>query len=185
MALTTPKEMTNPQLYAVLGDGVQPLPVPDETADFDSLYALLPGIALGVYSVLRTFDGNKFLDLAGHIARLRQSMAGLGWDPACSMRRLCAGRCTRSAPPTRSQKRASVLTFWPGRHSPWAQTAVCYWPLCPSHRPRRRCMSRGYHWALPGVGAETAVAENGRFCPAAPRLQPAKQRRLLRISFTR
>jgi branched-chain amino acid aminotransferase len=98
MALTTPKEMRNLQLYAVLGDGVQPLPVPDETADFDSLYALLPGIALGVYSVLRTFDGHKFLDLTGHITRLRQSMTGLDWDPAlldeAALRRAIHEVCT-------------------------------------------------------------------------------------------
>ncbi len=73
---------TDLQLFAVLADSVQPLPVPAGAVDFDSLYDLLPDVALGVYSVLRTFEGNKFLDLAGHIARLRQSMVGLGWNDA-------------------------------------------------------------------------------------------------------
>ena len=71
----------SPQLFAVLPDRILLLPLPDGVSGFDDLYDPLPLSALGVYSVLRTFSGNKFLDLAGHIARLRQSMAGLGWDP--------------------------------------------------------------------------------------------------------
>jgi branched-chain amino acid aminotransferase len=70
------------QLFAVHRDGVPPLPVPTGVTNFDALYDQLPEVALGVYSVLRTFEGNKFLDLTGHINRLRQSMEGLGWDPA-------------------------------------------------------------------------------------------------------
>ncbi|MFO7536946.1 MAG: aminotransferase class IV [Chloroflexota bacterium] len=67
------------KLFAVLSDGVAPLPVPAGVTDFDALYEQLSGVVPGVYSVLRTFAGNKFLDLDGHIARLRHSMAGLGW----------------------------------------------------------------------------------------------------------
>jgi branched-chain amino acid aminotransferase len=70
------------QLFAVHRDGAMSVPLPSDVTDFDALYDQLPGVALGVYSVLRTFEGNKFLDLTGHINRLRQSMAGLGWDPA-------------------------------------------------------------------------------------------------------
>lgn len=70
------------QLFAVSTDRIMRLPVPEGAVEFDGLYASLPDVALGVYSVLRTFVGNKFLDLTGHIARLRRSMAGLGWNPA-------------------------------------------------------------------------------------------------------
>jgi branched-chain amino acid aminotransferase len=86
------------QLFAILPDNVNPLPLPAGVTGFDDLYAQLPGAALGVYSVLRTFDGNKFLDLAGHIARLRQSMAGLGWDESlldeAALRRALHEVCT-------------------------------------------------------------------------------------------
>jgi branched-chain amino acid aminotransferase len=86
------------QLFAVHAGKIEPLPVPDVAGDFDTLYATLPGVSLGVYSVLRTFKGNKFLDLAGHIARLRQSMAGLGWDESlldeAALRRALHEVCT-------------------------------------------------------------------------------------------
>ena len=86
------------QLFAVTSAGPAPLPVPEGATEFDGLYATLPDIAPGVYSVLRTFEGHKFLDLAGHIARLRQSMAGLGWNPAwldeAALRRAIHAVCT-------------------------------------------------------------------------------------------
>lgn len=74
--------MNQPLLFAVSSDRIVRLPVPEGVAEFDDLYASLPDVVPGVYSVLRTFAGNKFLDLAGHIARLRRSMVGLGWNPA-------------------------------------------------------------------------------------------------------
>lgn len=77
--------MTALQLFAVTGEGPQPLPIPPTTTSFDDLYAGLP---LGVYSALRTFEHNKFLFLDAHIARTRRSMALLGWDYTLDERRL-------------------------------------------------------------------------------------------------
>lgn len=65
------------QLFAVTAVGPMPLPVPPGAHSFDDLYE---GLALGVYSALRTFDHNKFLYLDAHIARTKRSMALLGWD---------------------------------------------------------------------------------------------------------
>lgn len=64
------------QLFAVTPSDLVPLPVPPTARSFDDLYHALP---LGVYSAFRTFDKNKFLGLADHLARNRQSMALLGW----------------------------------------------------------------------------------------------------------
>lgn len=68
--------MKTVQLFAVEQAGLRPLFVPDDVTSFDQLY---DGLSLGVYSALRTFDHNKFLCLAHHIQRTRDSMALLGW----------------------------------------------------------------------------------------------------------
>jgi branched-chain amino acid aminotransferase len=67
------------QLFAVEEGGLRPLPVPPGVAGFDGLY---DGVALGVYSALRTFAHNRFLYLGDHIARTEKSMRLLGWSYA-------------------------------------------------------------------------------------------------------
>jgi len=69
--------MDNFQLFAVTKSGLQRLETPAGAAAFEELYQ---GLALGVYSALRTFSHNKFLDLDGHLARMKRSMALLGQD---------------------------------------------------------------------------------------------------------
>ena len=69
--------MSDLLLFAVTEDDVQPLPVPPSAKTFDELYT---GLDLGVYSVLRTFEKCKFLDLDAHLARNGRSMQLLGWD---------------------------------------------------------------------------------------------------------
>jgi branched-chain amino acid aminotransferase len=76
------------QLFAVEVDGIRPLPVPDHISGFDQLY---DGLDLGVYSALRTFDHNKFLYLAQHIQRTRDSMTLLGWPDELDEARLRQG----------------------------------------------------------------------------------------------
>ena len=77
--------MTKVQLFAVETDGIRPLPVPPNATSFDQLYG---GLDLGVYSALRTFEHNKFLFLADHIARTRSSMKLLGWEEELDEERL-------------------------------------------------------------------------------------------------
>ncbi|MEJ2747552.1 MAG: aminotransferase class IV [Anaerolineae bacterium] len=69
--------MTDFQLFAVTSAGPCPLPVSPAAQRFSDLYV---GLALGVYSVWRSYDHNKFLHLADHLERTRRSMALLGWD---------------------------------------------------------------------------------------------------------
>ena len=76
------------QLFAVEQSGIRPLPVPDQVTGFDQLY---DGLALGVYSALRTFHHNKFLCLAHHIQRTRDSMTLLGWPDELDEMRLRRG----------------------------------------------------------------------------------------------
>lgn len=80
--------MTRVQLFAVEQDGIRPLPVPNDVTGFDQLY---DGLALGVYSALRTFNHNKFLCLEHHIQRTRNSMALLGWPDELDEARLRQG----------------------------------------------------------------------------------------------
>lgn len=69
--------MTDLQLFAITTAGPQPLPTPATATDFTDLYH---GLALGVYSVIRTYDHNKFLRLEHHLARTAKSMRLLGWE---------------------------------------------------------------------------------------------------------
>lgn len=73
------------QLFAIEGAGPRPLPVSPQATSFDDLY---DGLALGVYSALRTFDHHKFLYLAHHIARTVNSMRVIGWDYDLDVARL-------------------------------------------------------------------------------------------------
>lgn len=75
--MTQGEGMINFQLFAVTEGGLQELPVSPQATTFEELY---PGLSLGVYSALRTFDHNRFLDLDAHLARTYQSMRLLGWD---------------------------------------------------------------------------------------------------------
>ena len=68
--------MQTVHLFAVETEAIRPLAIPDHVTGFDQLY---DGLELGVYSALRTFDHNKFLHLAHHIQRTRDSMILLGW----------------------------------------------------------------------------------------------------------
>lgn len=76
------------QLFAVEQDGIRPLPIPDHVTGFDQLY---DGLALGVYSAMRTFEHNKFLYLEHHIRRTRDSMTLLGWPDTLDETRLRQG----------------------------------------------------------------------------------------------
>ncbi len=68
--------MISPELYAVTDQGPQPLAIPANATDFPELYT---GLALGVYSSVRTFRHNQFLQLDYHLARTVTSMRLLGW----------------------------------------------------------------------------------------------------------
>lgn len=69
--------MTDFQLFAVTTEGPRQLAVPPRAQRFSDLYT---GLALGVYSVWRSYGHNKFLHLEAHLERTRRSMALLGWD---------------------------------------------------------------------------------------------------------
>lgn len=91
--------MTEFQLFALTESGCQPLPVPAGATSFDDLYE---GLALGVYSVLRTFDHNKFLKLDEHLKRTEKSILLIGWEEKLARSRLCEGIhqiCTASPLP--------------------------------------------------------------------------------------
>lgn len=64
-------------LYGLQSTGPRPLSIPPDATQFTDLY---DGLALGVYSVWRTFEHNKFLGLNAHLNRTEQSMQLLGWD---------------------------------------------------------------------------------------------------------
>jgi branched-chain amino acid aminotransferase len=64
-------------LFVVEENNVRPLPISQNVTGFDDLYH---GFKLGVYSVLRTFEHNKFLGLDFHVERTRRSMDILKWS---------------------------------------------------------------------------------------------------------
>ena len=65
------------EFYAVTNTDIVGLPVPGQPSGFADLFRDLP---LGVYSALRTYEHNKFLDLEAHLVRTQRSMDVLGWD---------------------------------------------------------------------------------------------------------
>lgn len=69
--------MSRFHLYAVEDGGPKALAIPANAAQFVDLYH---GLALGVYTALRTFDHNKFLFLNRHLVRTERSMSLLGWS---------------------------------------------------------------------------------------------------------
>jgi len=100
--------MASFQLFAVTGAGPEPLPAPPDAQVFADLYT---GLALGVYSVWRTFEHNKFLRLEAHLARTRRSMALLGWEfelDETAVRRAIHTICT-NAPFPEMRVRLDVL----------------------------------------------------------------------------
>jgi len=96
------------QLFAVTPSGAQPLAVPTTAQDFTDLYQ---GVELGVYSVLRTFDHNKFLYLESHLARTVQSMRLLGWSYALDLPSLrqALDSCCTAFPTAEVRVRIDVL----------------------------------------------------------------------------
>lgn len=69
--------MSESRLYAVTETGIKELPIPGHISNLTNLYA---GLALGVYSALRTYDHNKFLALDAHLDRTERSMELLQWN---------------------------------------------------------------------------------------------------------
>ena len=73
------------RLYAVTDGGAERMVAPEQASNFADLYRYVP---FGVYSALRTFEHNKFLDLADHIARTKLSMELIGMSYHLDMQRL-------------------------------------------------------------------------------------------------
>ena len=69
--------MTDFQLFALTSTGPRSLPVAPRARGFSDLFT---GLALGVYSVWRSYSHNKILHLEAHLARTRRSIALLGWE---------------------------------------------------------------------------------------------------------
>ena len=67
--------MSKLQLFALNKLGYQSLAVPPNIHNIDDLYQ---GLALGIYSVFRTFEHNKFLKLEEHLKRTERSLALIG-----------------------------------------------------------------------------------------------------------
>ncbi len=99
--------MSENRLYAVTDDGVELLPLPDTASSLTTVYA---GLALGVYSAMRTYERNKFLELDAHLDRTEQSMALLRWDYELDRERLkWALDTVTSAFPTDARVRFDIL----------------------------------------------------------------------------
>ncbi|MCX6046244.1 MAG: aminotransferase class IV [Chloroflexi bacterium] len=106
--------MNHLQLFAVTKAGPQSLPVATDATD---LADLLHGLALGVYSSMRTFAHDQFLDLEDHLARTVRSMKLLGWPyefDERNLRQVLQQVCT-NAPWPETRVRIDILAE-PARH---------------------------------------------------------------------
>src|SRR5689334_7306162 len=71
------------ELHALTSDGPRALRVDPKAA---SVHAAMLALPDGVYSALRTFRGDRFLDLEPHLERTQRSMDGLGWEKTLDRR---------------------------------------------------------------------------------------------------
>lgn len=78
LRMTSAPSQTNSglQLFALAAGGPKALAVAATTGTMHDAMDPLPD---GVYSALRTFRGNRFLELEAHLERTQQSMHALGW----------------------------------------------------------------------------------------------------------
>lgn len=74
------------QLFAIESSTPRPLRVPPGAQKVHDLFHDLP---VGVYTVLCTFEHNKFLHLNDHIDRINNSIARLGWSYELNRDALC------------------------------------------------------------------------------------------------
>jgi branched-subunit amino acid aminotransferase/4-amino-4-deoxychorismate lyase len=122
--------MTTIQLFAVTEQGVQPLPVPEQATGFTDLY---DGLAVGVYSALRTYEHNKFLCLEDHLARTERSMALLGWQfelDRAQLRQALHEVCTAYPAPD-SRVRFDILTEPARQLDTASRVLIALMPLTP------------------------------------------------------
>jgi branched-subunit amino acid aminotransferase/4-amino-4-deoxychorismate lyase len=70
--------VSEPRLYAVHGGDLTRLPVPPGARDLHDLFHDL-GAVNGIYSALRTYQGNRFVRLPEHIARCQRCVEAAGW----------------------------------------------------------------------------------------------------------
>ena len=103
--------MSDNQLYAVTEDGIEEIPIPETITNLTNLYA---GLELGVYSALRTYEHNKFLELDAHLDRTERSMHLLHWDYELDRERLkrALHQATSEFPAPDSRVRFDILS-WP------------------------------------------------------------------------
>ena len=69
--------MNHIQLFGIDANGSVEL---SPTGPLRSIYDLPDTLSYGVYTVLRTFEHNKFLRLSDHLNRMEESIALLGWS---------------------------------------------------------------------------------------------------------
>jgi branched-chain amino acid aminotransferase len=129
--------MSDLQFFAIEEGGVRPeaasvspLPIPPHITSFDGLY---DGLALGVYSALRTFEHHKFLYLEHHIARTVNSMRLLGWDyqlDEARLRRALHEVCT-AYPFADARVRFDVLAAPPTHLGTNSRELIALMPLKP------------------------------------------------------
>lgn len=108
--MTRPTTNTVPslQLFALTASGPRALPVAASSGTMHDVMDVLPD---GVYSALRTFQHERFLDLEAHLDRTDRSMAGLGWTKKVPRERLRAALAAivRDRPGHDSRVRFDVL----------------------------------------------------------------------------
>lgn len=119
----------NLRFYAV-GDDSRPLPLPVPES-VTGLHDLYTGLPVGVYTVFRTFQHNKFLCLEKHMERTEQSMELLGWDlrfPRRSFLQVLHQVCT-GAPWQESRIRLDVLERPASRLGVQSRVLIALMPL--------------------------------------------------------
>jgi branched-chain amino acid aminotransferase len=157
--------MNPSQLYAVIPDGPRALTLPAGARNIHELFDDLP---LGVYTVLRTFEHEKFLRLDDHLDRLQQSMTLLGWEYRLDRQRLrwALHQVCRAYPAVDAQVRLDILAqsvSWSGHGS---RELIGLFPFSPIPEAAYRS------------GVRVAIAERlSRELPRAKQAQFARERR--------
>lgn len=118
------------QLFAVTERGAQVLRVPEGAG---SAHDVFDGLALGVYSALRTFERVRFLALELHFERTDRSLALLGWSERLDRPTLARAldEAVRGSAEPEAFVRFDVLAAAPAALDTEARTLIALSPFVP------------------------------------------------------
>jgi branched-chain amino acid aminotransferase len=165
--------MSDNRLYAVTDDGIEELAIPERISNLTHLYADLD---LGVYSALRTYEHNQFLELDAHLDRTEKSMQLLNWDYQLDRDRLkrALHLATTEFPAADARVRFDILS-WPATSLGTDSRELI--ALTPFKPEPKQCYTLGVGVDfVPQLIRDEPLAKTAEFAERRTKILPARSR---------